>query len=101
MKYLWICTLIGAALTASGISRGNTLQTIVGLVLVLVGFAPLVRRLVQNVKKQKAEKAYKEYKRVHKRKIITDFHVYVKPEEGAAYYTVNGEGAEEFKIDLT
>lgn len=48
-----------------------------------------------------AEKAYKEYKRVHKRKIITDFHVYVKPEEGAAYYTVNGEGAEEFKIDLT
>lgn len=48
-----------------------------------------------------AEKAYKEYKRVHKRKIISDFHVYVKPEEGAAYYTVNGEGAEEFKIDLT
>ena len=47
-----------------------------------------------------AEKAYKEYKRVHKRKIISDFHVYVKPEEGAAYYTVNGEGAEEFKIDL-
>lgn len=47
-----------------------------------------------------AEKAYKEYKRVHKRKVITDFHVYVKPEEGAAYYTVNGEGAEEFKIDL-
>lgn len=60
MKYLWICTLIGAALTASGIGRGNTLQTIVGLVLVLVGFAPLVRRLVQNVKKQKAEKARKE-----------------------------------------
>lgn len=60
MKYLWICTLIGAALTASGIGRGNTLQTIVGLVLVAVGFAPLVRRLVQNVKKQKAEKAYKE-----------------------------------------
>ena len=48
-----------------------------------------------------AEKAYKEYKRVHKRKIITDFHVYVKPEEGAAYYTVNGEGSEDFKIDLT
>ena len=48
-----------------------------------------------------AEKAYKEYKRVHKRKVITDFHVYVKPEEGTAYYTVNGEGSEDFKIDLT
>ena len=48
-----------------------------------------------------AEKAYKEYKRVHKRKIVTDFHIYVKPEEGAAYYTVNGEGSEDFKIDLT
>ena len=48
-----------------------------------------------------AEKAYKEYKRVHKRKIITDFHVYVKPDEGAAYYTINGEGSEDFKMDLT
>lgn len=48
-----------------------------------------------------AEKAYKEYKRVHKRKTVTDFHVYVKPEEGAAYFTVNGEGSEDFRIDLT
>ena len=48
-----------------------------------------------------AEKAYKEYKRVHRRKVITDFHVYVKPEEGAAYFTINGEGSEDFKIDLT
>jgi hypothetical protein len=48
-----------------------------------------------------AEKAYKEYKRVHKRKVVTDFRVYVKPEEGAAYYTVNGEGSEDFKVDLT
>ena len=48
-----------------------------------------------------AEKAYKEYKRVHKRKVVTDFHVYVKPEENAAYYTVNGEGSEEFKIELS
>ena len=48
-----------------------------------------------------AEKAYKEYKRVHKRKVVTDFHIYVKPEEGAAYFTINGEGSEDFKIDLT
>lgn len=45
-------------------------------------------------------KAYKAYKSVHKRKAVTDFRVYVKPEEGAAYYTVNGEGAPDYKIDL-
>ena len=48
-----------------------------------------------------AEKAYKEYKSVHKRKVVTDFHIYVKPEEGAAYFTINGEGSDDFKIDLT
>ena len=47
-----------------------------------------------------AEKAYKEYKRVHKRKVVTDFHIYVKPEEGAAYFTINGEGSEDFKVEL-
>ena len=45
-------------------------------------------------------KAYKAYKSVHKRKTVTEFVVYVKPEEGAAYYTVNGDGAEEYKIEL-
>ena len=48
-----------------------------------------------------ALKAYKAYKSVHRRKAVTDFKIYVKPEEGAAYYTVNGEGSEEFKVDLT
>lgn len=47
-----------------------------------------------------AAKAYKAYKSTHKRKNVTDFRVYVKPEEGAAYFTVNGEGAPDFKIDL-
>ncbi|HOO06328.1 MAG TPA: DUF6465 family protein [Ruminococcus sp.] len=47
-----------------------------------------------------AAKAYKSYKSTHKRKAVTEFRVYVKPEEGAAYYTVNGEGAADFKIDL-
>ena len=47
-----------------------------------------------------AGKAYKAYKSVHKRKAVSDFVVYVKPEENAAYYTVNGEGSEEYKIDL-
>jgi hypothetical protein len=47
-----------------------------------------------------ALKAFKAYKSVHKRKVITDFHIYVKPEEKVAYYTINGEGSEEFKVDL-
>ena len=47
-----------------------------------------------------AAKAYKEYKRVHKRKVVIDYHIYVKPEEGAAYFTINGEGSEDFKVEL-
>lgn len=47
-----------------------------------------------------AAAAYKAYKSVHKRKTVTDFVVYIKPEESAAYYTVNGEGSDEYKIDL-
>ena len=49
---------------------------------------------------QIAEKALKAYKSVHRRKHVDEFRVYVKPEEKAAYYTVNGEGAAEFRIDL-
>lgn len=29
-----------------------------------------------------------------------DIVIYVKPEDGAAYYTVNGEGSEAFKVEL-
>ena len=45
-------------------------------------------------------KAYKAYKSTHKRKAVTEFRVYVKPEEGVAYFTVNGEGSPDFKINL-
>ena len=44
--------------------------------------------------------ALKSYKSTHKRKAVSEFVVYVKPEENAAYYTVNGEGQEDFKVDL-
>ena len=47
-----------------------------------------------------ADKAYKQYKSTHKRKAVSEFTVYVKPEEGAAYFTVNGEGDASFKVDL-
>ena len=46
------------------------------------------------------EKALKEYKSVHKRKVVKEFVVYIKPEENAAYYTVNGEGDDNFKVEL-
>ena len=45
-------------------------------------------------------KAYKAYKDEHKRKAVKEFTVYVKPEENVAYYTVNGEGSDDFKIEL-
>lgn len=47
-----------------------------------------------------AADALKAYKSVHKRKVVNEFVVYVKPEENAAYYTVNGEGSDDFKIEL-
>ena len=47
-----------------------------------------------------AEKALKGYKSVHKRKVVNEFVVYVKPEENAAYFTVNGEGDDSYKVDL-
>lgn len=34
----------------------------------------------------------------HKEEDIETINVYVKPEENAAYYTVNGEGSDDFKI---
>lgn len=47
-----------------------------------------------------AEKALKAYKSVHKRKVVNEFVLYVKPEESAAYFTVNGEGGDEDKLPL-
>ena len=44
--------------------------------------------------------ALKKYKSTHKRKVVEEFVVYVKPEDNAAYYTVNGEGQDDFKVDL-
>ena len=44
--------------------------------------------------------ALKKYKSTHKRKVVNEFIVYVKPEDNAAYYTVNGEGQDDFKVDL-
>ena len=48
-----------------------------------------------------AEAELKRYKSVHKRKNVEKFVMYVKPEEDAAYFTINGEGGDDFKIALT
>ena len=47
------------------------------------------------------ERAFKAYRFNHRRKHVTEFKVYIKPEEGVAYYTVNGEGSDDFKIPLS
>lgn len=66
---------------------------------------PIIRTIVQADGKDIdvstiAADALKAYKSVHKRKVVNEFVVYVKPEENAAYYTVNGEGSDDFKIEL-
>ena len=44
--------------------------------------------------------AQKAYKKGHRGVVIKKVDVYVKPEENAAYYVVNGEASEDFKIEL-
>lgn len=45
----------------------------------------------------KAEAAYEE---AHKGVEIKTLELYISPEQNAAYYVVNGEGSDEFKIEL-
>ena len=33
-------------------------------------------------------------------KVVEEFVVYLKPEDNAAYFTVNGEGRDDFKVDV-
>ena len=46
------------------------------------------------------EQALKAYKDSHKNAAVKTFEVYVKPEENVAYYVVNGEGSDDFKVQL-
>ena len=46
---------------------------------------------------KKAEQAFKES---HPEGVIETLDVYCKPEEGVAYYVVNGEGSESFKVEI-
>ncbi len=44
--------------------------------------------------------ATKAYKKANKGVVIKKIEVYVKPEENVAYYVVNGEGSDDYKVEL-
>lgn len=54
----------------------------------------------QIVAKDVLEAATKAYKENHKGVVIKTIEVYIQPEEKVAYYVVNGEGSEDFKVSL-
>ena len=47
-----------------------------------------------------ADKAVAAYKAMNEKAAVKTVDVYVKPEEGVAYYVINGEGSADFKIEL-
>ncbi len=47
-----------------------------------------------------ADKAVAAYKAMNENAAVKTIDVYVKPEEGVAYYVVNGEGSADFKVEL-
>ncbi len=54
----------------------------------------------QIVAKDVLDKAVKAYEADHKGAEIKTIEVYVKPEENVAYYVVNGEGSDDYKVTL-
>lgn len=46
------------------------------------------------------ENAKKAFKKLHKNVDIKTIDLYIKPEEGVAYYVVNGEGSSDYKVEL-
>ena len=47
-----------------------------------------------------ADKAVEAYKAMNEKAAVKTVDVYVKPEEGVAYYVLHGEGSEDFKVEL-
>lgn len=54
----------------------------------------------QVVAKDIVAAATKAYKKANRGVVIKKIEVYVKPEEQVAYYVVNGEGSEDYKVEL-
>ena len=44
--------------------------------------------------------AEKAYAKSHPGTVIKSMELYISPEQNAAYYVVNGEGSDDFRIDL-
>ena len=44
--------------------------------------------------------AEKAYAKTHPGTVIKSIELYISPEQNAAYYVVNGEGSDEFRIEL-
>lgn len=44
--------------------------------------------------------AEKEYAMTHPGTVIKSIELYISPEQNAAYYVVNGEGSDDFRIQL-
>ena len=47
-----------------------------------------------------ADKAVAAYKAMNEKAAVKTVDVYFKPEEGVAYYVINGEGSADFKVEL-
>ena len=68
---------------------------------------PAAEKTVNAVKKAteavaaKAPEVVEEVKNTVKNHKIKELHIYVNAEERAAYYTADGEGSDDYKIDLT
>ncbi len=54
----------------------------------------------QIVAKDIVAAATKAYKKANKNVVIKKIDVYVKPEENVAYYVVNGEASDDYKVEL-
>lgn len=54
----------------------------------------------ETVAKEVLEAATKAFKAANKGVEIKTIEVYVKPEENVAYYVVNGEGSDDYKVEL-
>ena len=52
--------------------------------------------LVKNI----VAKAVKAYKKANKGVVIKKVDIYIKPEENAAYYVINGDSSPSYKVEL-
>ena len=57
-------------------------------------------KTAEDVKKADEPAVKKAYAKSHPGTVIKSMELYISPEQNAAYYVVNGEGSDDFRIDL-